>query len=1102
MPLSSTAGYTVAVFMPHFVAHSTYTSMGLTLMNTCRFFFAMCVMAICLTLPLHAQLSWKIFGNLREGRADCQVVCIGNGQALVIGGYNATGSPVPSCELLDVYQQTITDAAPMNVARAEFVALLAPDSSVIAVSGDMTGDPNSGVLTPTVERYDRATGKWSLIGSLKIARYQHVAGFISDHEIVVVGGRHANLSSMADAEIFDITTGTSTTVASYPFVISTPVMGISSTGAILVFAGRDGGTNGYRERNVYRYIRSSNSWIKEGTIADPIQLPEILKLWDGRLAIAGGSRRESPLDFTRDVQIENGGTWSTMARMQSERQWFAMEQWTADTIMTLGGYDNSNTSLNSMDWINITTGASTPGPLLNYQHQHCRAVSIPFSFDASGRPRSATILVVSGRMNGGKITPAVEVLDNPCTDVASAGEDRSICRGDSIGLTATGGPVVHWSPSEGLSCVDCANPVATPETTTTYTAIVSSSPGCSAVDSVKITVLDPPTLYIGGDTAICFGESLPLQISDNGVAWRWTPAEGLSCTDCRTPVSSPVTTTTYHLTVTGANGCSITDSITVTVAGVEADAGISQTICKGDSVELQASDAGSWKWAPADGLSCTDCRSPMASPAGTTLYTVTVNGGGGCPTTDTVSVTVLPPPTLIMGTDTAICFGNSARLQEFDNGVAWKWSPAEGLGCSDCRTPVASPATTTTYHLTVTAANGCSVTDSITVTVVGTGIDAGVSQTICIGDSAQLQAGDAASWIWTPADGLSCTDCPSPLASPSTTTLYTVEAITVGGCRATDTVSVTVIAPTVISARGDTTICISETTELHANGAVSYQWSPADGLSCTDCPDPIASPDTTTTYTVVGRGIGGCTAEDQVTVTVEGTRVPAHIERGYHLLPGATAPVRVILDEPLGAGIDQLYFTLNYEREMLRLGGISTTATQLEGWNKTTLIDTIGGISLMFTPPPGGSRINGGVLLWLDLQGYIGDSTISELPFTVRVPNQHCVGIAASPGRIEMDSICGLSYRLIERDFSVLKPVTPNPTHTDATIEFELGLDGPVRLEVVDAAGEQVAVLVDGYIKAGSYSIQWNSGELSSALYYLRLIAGGWMQTQRVMLEK
>ncbi len=49
---------------------------------------------------------------------------------------------------------------------------------------------------------------------------------------------------------------------------------------------------------------------------------------------------------------------------------------------------------------------------------------------------------------------------------------------------------------------------------------------------------------------------------------------------------------------------------------------------------------------------------------------------------------------------------------------------------------------------------------------------------------------------------------------------------------------------------------------------VNYQWSPAEGLSCTDCPDPIASPATTTTYTLVVSDTYGCSIEDEITIEV------------------------------------------------------------------------------------------------------------------------------------------------------------------------------------------------------------------------------------------
>src|SRR5205085_10079778 len=106
------------------------------------------------------------------------------------------------------------------------------------------------------------------------------------------------------------------------------------------------------------------------------------------------------------------------------------------------------------------------------------------------------------------------------------------------------------------------------------------------------------------------------------------------------------------------NGCSAIDSVMVTVLDKQSvDAGLARSICAGDSVMLTASDGLSWKWSPSDGLSCISCRSPMASPAVTTLYTVIVSGPSGCQGSDTVAVTVLPVPTVNAGADVSICRG-------------------------------------------------------------------------------------------------------------------------------------------------------------------------------------------------------------------------------------------------------------------------------------------------------------------------------------------------------------------------------------------------------------------------------------------------------------
>jgi gliding motility-associated-like protein len=67
----------------------------------------------------------------------------------------------------------------------------------------------------------------------------------------------------------------------------------------------------------------------------------------------------------------------------------------------------------------------------------------------------------------------------------------------------------------------------------------------------------------------------------------------------------------------------------------------------------------------------------------------------------------------------------------------------------------------------------------------------------------------------------------------------------------------------------DTAILLGTSTPLYASGGTSYTWSPSTGLSCTNCPNPIAAPQKTTTYYVTSKGENGCIAMDSVTVFVD-----------------------------------------------------------------------------------------------------------------------------------------------------------------------------------------------------------------------------------------
>lgn len=705
--------------------------------------------------------------------------------------------------------------------------------------------------------------------------------------------------------------------------------------------------------------------------------------------------------------------------------------------------------------------------------------------------------------NGCTVVDQVTVVVRPLP-VVDAGANVSICRGASTTLRATGAQSYSWSPATGLSCTDCPNPVATPAVTTVYTVVGTSRDGCTATDKVTVTVLEGEAVDAGVERSICLGDSVRLSAT-GGTTWRWSPADGLDCSDCRNPVARPTQTTLYTVTATSTGGCESTDTVRVTVHPMPvADAGADVAICVGGTAQLSASGGDIYSWSPSDGLDCSDCRNPVAQPTRTTIYTVSVRGAGGCESTDAITVTVHPQPVADAGPDVTICPGGTAELNGIGGNV-YSWSPATGLSCADCATTIAAPTVTTTYYLLATDGNGCSALDSITVTVTTPDqADAGIAQSTCPGGSVQLNASNGAAWHWSPTVGLDCSDCQSPIATPSGTTLYTVRVTDANGCFDDDTVRVTVLPPPVIDAGIDRVICGGEAVQLGASGAVLYSWSPAEGLSCTDCANPIATPLSTTTYTVTGVTADGCSATDQVTVGISTAgSVSVGIDTIYQVFPDSSAVVPLMLEDPVAVPVDTVTFAIAYNGTIFRLSSVVTAGTLLDGWNQEIISESPGETRLrLIAPTP--QPLPAGNLLGLNFTAFLGNTVSSALEFDLSFGHQPCLEIMTRAGRIEIDSICGLNMRLIDvgADKYSLAQNHPNPFNPETTIEFTLGLDGPTRLEIMNAAGERVALLVDEHLAAGRFQARWNASALPSGLYYYRLTSGDWSQVNRMVVVK
>jgi hypothetical protein len=370
------------------------------------------ILALCFLLceiinthHLFAQRAWRKIGDLQEVRFLFGALPISTQQILVMGGY--TDRITSQCELIDIEERLITAAPPMNVARAESVFLLTRDSNIVAISGLTSMD---GGVTPLCELYDRTRRTWTVIGRLLAGRRQHAACFLNDEEILITGGRDENIVTLRTAEIFNIRTGQSRSIADYRVPINFGYASISSQNKPIVLGGRTGGANSPRSPVVYEYNASQNSWASVSSIQEGVAAPGFVRLYDKRVMIAGGTRNEDPSNFSNLAFLEAYPNFQVMSPLSVERHWCTMAQWNADTVMVLGGFDNNDQTMPTTEWISLTSSRTSPAPTMTAGHSQFVTLGMPL-FNAQGLQTKARIVAISGRSNNAFATPTVEMLE-------------------------------------------------------------------------------------------------------------------------------------------------------------------------------------------------------------------------------------------------------------------------------------------------------------------------------------------------------------------------------------------------------------------------------------------------------------------------------------------------------------------------------------------------------------------------------------------------------------------------------------------------------------------------------------------------------------------
>lgn len=291
---------------------------------------------------------------------------------------------------------------------------------------------------------------------------------------------------------------------------------------------------------------------------------------------------------------------------------------------------------------------------------------------------------------------------------------------------ATGGGSGGGSGGSGGAADSTVTHVYTVAGLYTVRLVVTDTFGCAtaAGGTVQVDVHGPPVAYVTPPVAtMCLNGQVTLT-ANGGVTYSWQPATGLSAANVSSPVASPAVNTTYTVTVADDIGCTSTQSIGVTVVQPETLAVTpdSTAICPGKSVTLAASGAERYQWiGSTGGLSATDIADPVARPVDSSVvYMVTGGDTTGC-FSDTIAVKVvlLPVPTVSAGPDETVQAGTPVTLAGEATGdvASWLWTPATYLSCTDCAQPVCTPKEPEQYVLTVTGGDGCTVSDTVVVSL-------------------------------------------------------------------------------------------------------------------------------------------------------------------------------------------------------------------------------------------------------------------------------------------------------------------------------------------------------------------------------------------------
>lgn len=475
--------------------------------------------------------------------------------------------------------------------------------------------------------------------------------------------------------------------------------------------------------------------------------------------------------------------------------------------------------------------------------------------------------------------------------IVNSGVDTALlCENSTLVLSAEGAGSYFWEPVNVFSDPN-ANPTAATPVTDQWVFVTGQLGVCVAKDSIYLQHVVPQIdITNGSSITVCEGTPVELfaQNNLNGQGTiTWTPTFGLSPTTGEKVIAKPTFSITYQ--VTGElTGCTATDQIDVNIIDFNFPQVLPNVdICEGSSIKLASTinfSNTTYVWTPATGLDNPNISGPIATPLETTTYKLVASSVGEvCKDSAEVTLTVLPAAVSVLEPDTVyLCLGDTISLSaSFTPGGTLYWTPKDSSSLIQVGDNAWVTGASSFMAYATVDVGPCKRTDSVFVRIDSLpDLSIGIlpaKPIYCEGEVLLLYSQNYLNkdypdidHTWTPNNGSFMTpDSNLNLvirASSSTTYIrYTDN----NACSSLDSLSITVIPAGILLSDNQIKLCEGETKEVEIldENIENIEWSPTQGLSCSDCKKPTITGTTTMVYTIKGED-QGCGKAGAVVVNV------------------------------------------------------------------------------------------------------------------------------------------------------------------------------------------------------------------------------------------